>query len=286
MNKTLIGKEGYLFLTNDTSHELEIHCNNIDFSNIHNIYYLTQLSNYALIVFPDKSYVCNKFLPDGLNAIYRPIFNKYKHFLKNTLIDTYNIVADIDSYYKTDTHMNFYGAYKCYLYIVNQLNNLFNIDISGIDINIEKKECTLSELGVGIGDLTWEINLGNQILDNRLDNYYYTNDISNIYMTYKITDNSNIRIINPSLKDITSTLKDTIIGWELLSNNILYFNNTTSPRKFKTLIFYDSFLLSTLNLWMNTLSETYFIKSSFNPLIVNIIKPDYIFEFRVERFLR
>ena len=30
MNKTLIGKNDYLFLINDSSKELEIHCNNLN----------------------------------------------------------------------------------------------------------------------------------------------------------------------------------------------------------------------------------------------------------------
>jgi hypothetical protein len=33
MSKTLIGKNGYLFLINDSSQELKIHCDNIDLVN-------------------------------------------------------------------------------------------------------------------------------------------------------------------------------------------------------------------------------------------------------------
>ena len=29
-NKTLIGKDNYLFLTNDSAKELEVHCNNLN----------------------------------------------------------------------------------------------------------------------------------------------------------------------------------------------------------------------------------------------------------------
>lgn len=286
MNKTLIGKEGYLFLQNDSAGELEIHCRNICTANINTINLYRLYNNLILIIFPDKTIVCNRFLPDGYNAKYRPSIDIYKKLLQDKVIDTYDIVKNIDSFYKTDTHMNFLAAYKCYIHAVNEINKKFSINIIPIDIKIDNKECILSDLGLGIGDLTWEMNLGNQILDSKLDSYYYTNDISNIYCTYNITNNGNIRILNNSFKDITEDLENNTIDWNIISKYILYTNNSKCNNHFKTLIFYDSFLLSTLNLWMNTLSETYFVKSIFNPQLIDIIKPDYIFEFRLERYLR
>ena len=66
---------------------------------------------------------------------------------------------------------------------------------------------------------------------------------------------------------------------------ILYKKNIASANNYKILIFYDSFLLSTLHLYMNLFYETYCLKTTFNIDIVNSINPDYVFEFRVERFL-
>jgi hypothetical protein len=286
MNKTLIGREGYLFLQNDSAGELEIHCNNICTTNNNTINMYRLYNNFMLIIFPDKTIVYNIFLPDGYTAKYRPSVDIYKQLLSDKVIDTYDIVKNIDSFYKTDTHMNFLAAYECYIHTINEINRKFSINIVPINIKIDKKECILSETGIGIGDLTWEMNLGNQILDSKIDNYYYTNDISNVYCTYNINNNGNIRILNNSFKDITRDLENNIIDWNIISKYILYTNNSNCNKKFKTLIFYDSFLLSTLNLWIQTLSETYFVKSIFNPQLIDIIKPDYIFEFRLERYLR
>jgi hypothetical protein len=41
-----------------------------------------------------------------------------------------------------------------------------------------------------------------------------------------------------------------------------------------------------MELFIYTLSETYIVKNTFNEELIEKIKPDYIFEFRAERFLR
>ena len=51
------------------------------------------------------------------------------------------------------------------------------------------------------------------------------------------------------------------------------------------LIFYDSFLLPMLSVYLNMCREVYMSKNSYSPELINVIQPDYIFEFRVERFL-
>jgi hypothetical protein len=38
---------------------------------------------YLFIVFPDKSYIYNDFLPDGFESKYRPGFNIYKEYFKD-----------------------------------------------------------------------------------------------------------------------------------------------------------------------------------------------------------
>lgn len=79
--KTLIGKSGYLFLTNDSSKELEIHNDNFDnVSQNFYVKYKPYTNKYLLIVIPDKSFVLKKYLPDGYNMIYRPGFNKYANY--------------------------------------------------------------------------------------------------------------------------------------------------------------------------------------------------------------
>jgi hypothetical protein len=76
-----------------------------------------------------------------------------------------------------------------------------------------------------------------------------------------------------------------IIDWNILSDYILYRKNDIYNNNLKIIIFYDSFLINIIHLLLNLFREIYFIKDIFNEKYINIINPDYIFEFRVERFL-
>jgi hypothetical protein len=285
MNKTLIGKEGYLFLNNDSCKELEVHNNNLcvvakDFYKR----YEQNQHKYLLIVFPNKSLIYKDFLPDGYNMIYRPSFNIYSNYLKKNIIDGYNILKNIEEpFFKTDTHINFKGAYIIYKNFVNKINEIFNLNIDIIDINIQKQICVLSSLQIGIGDLTWPSNLGDQILNDIMDTYYYSNDIDNIYIKHTIIDNDKIRLLERDLDDITNNHINNIISWDIISKYILYQNNENKSHT--VLIFYDSFLLSTLSLYLNMFKHVYMSKSFYDINLINKIKPDYIFEFKCERFL-
>ena len=50
----------------------------------------------------------------------------------------------------------------------------------------------LSSLGYGIGDLTWPTNLGEQILVDKNDNYYYSDDFNDFYMKHFINNEDGI----------------------------------------------------------------------------------------------
>jgi hypothetical protein len=98
MNKTLIGKEGYLFLQNDSARELEVHDKNLclvkddfykKYENIKN--------KFFLVVFPNKSYIYSKFLPENYNMIYRPGFDIYKKYFNEHILDGYSILKLIIS---------------------------------------------------------------------------------------------------------------------------------------------------------------------------------------------
>ena len=78
-------------------------------------------------------------------------------------------------------------------------------------------------------------------------------------------------------------LIDKIIDWTIISKYILYKINP--DLKYKVLIFYDSFLLSTLELYLTMFNTVYVAKTIYNNNLIQLIKPDYIFEFRCERFL-
>jgi hypothetical protein len=292
MNKTLIGKNGYLFLHNDSAREIDVHRDNLD---ITNSYYLNQIvkikDNYLLIVFPNKSLYCKNFLPDGYNLQYRPAFNKYANMLTNHIIDGLSIFnSNDDIFYKTDTHMNIKGCIIIYNSFIEKINNLFNLKLEPKQFNLNKEVLqSLSNSGLGIGDLTWKSNLGDQILNSTEDIYYSSNELNLIYCKHKI-NNDKLKIIyfdtgKQLLVDETENNLEKILDWTIVSKYILYQKNKYIDNKNKILIFYDSFLLSTLNLYLNLFQEVYMSKSILNHELIDIVKPDYVFEFRVERFL-
>ena len=284
MNKTLIGKNNYLFLINDSCRELEVHCNNL---NLVNSEYLHRYNfkNFCLIVFPNKSLIYKQYLPDNYDVKYRPAIIEYNKFLKNKVIDTYDILKDKeDVYYKTDTHINMKGAYITYKHFIEKMNKMYNLNIRPKEISILNKKCVLTELKYGIGDMLWKDNLGDQVIENNIDSFYYSNDIEYIYCNHIITTDDKIRILDYNLIDQNIILKDSIIDWNILSKNILHQKNECE-NNLKVIIFYDSFLTSTLNLYLELFHEVYMVKCIYNNDFIKIINPDYVFEFRVERFL-
>ena len=290
VNKTLIGKNGYLFLQNDSGNEIKIHNENLCLIKKGSLNrYNSHRHKFLLTVFPNKSLIFKNYLPDGFDMKYRPAFNIYKKYFNDIIIDGYDILKNIpNTFYKTDTHINLNGAYIIYQFFIERVNLLFHMNLVRKNIHIEKIIVkSLNDTEMGIGDLTWEINLGKQVLETTEDIYYYSNDFTKIYLNYKIIKDDSLRILlfdKSKLIDHTEHFIDRIIGWKLLSEYILYKKNNILP-KLKCLIFYDSFLLSTLGLYLELFDEIYLSKSMFSRELIKLIQPDYIFEFRVERFL-
>lgn len=286
MNTTLIGKNNYLFLINDSCRELDIHCNNLNLVKDKSLERYA-FNNFALIVFPDKSVICKEHLPDiyFVKNRYRPGLDTYIDVLRNKIIDTYDILKnEEDVYYKTDSHINMKGSFIVYKFFIQELNKIYNLDIKPKEITILSKKCILGELQLGIGDLLWESNLGDQIMDDRTDTFYYSNENENIYCNHKIQINGKIQILNRDLIQQNTNLEGSIIDWTILSKYILYQKNIY-VNKLKVIIFYDSFLISLLSLYLELFEEVYMIKDFYNNDIINIIKPNFVFEFRIERFL-
>ena len=289
MNKTLIGKNGYLFLINDSANELKVHCENLLLVQDKTLSRYN-ISKFFLVVFPNKSLIYKKYLPDNYNIKYRPAFVIYKNKLQKNILDGYKILKDeTDTYYKTDTHINLKGNYIIYNEFINRINILFNLNINPKKINISRTTCQLTSLNQGIGDLTWSQNLGDQHLDNTIDNYYFTNDFECFYNKYVIKNDSEIRFLNYELIDETMALENQneFAHWNIISKYIIYKKNSNSNSlpKMKVIVFYDSFLLNILPLYLELFYEIYMIKEVYDNKFINLINPDYVFEFRAERFL-
>jgi hypothetical protein len=273
-------------LINDSCKELDVHCNNLNLVNDKTLSRYN-LNNFLLIVFPNKSLIYKNYLPEQYKVKYRPAIEEYKKILDNKLVDGYKVLKnELNTYYKTDTHINIKGSYIVYKYFIEKVNKIYNLNIKAKDINILDKECVLNDLNYGIGDLLWENNLGEQTIsdNNKIDVFYYSNDINYLYYQHKISNNNEIRVLNKDLTDINHELDGSLLTWEILSNNILYKKNITG-NNLKVIFFYDSFLISLLDLYLSTFYEVYMIKEVYDKKFIDIINPDYVFEFRVERFL-
>jgi hypothetical protein len=288
--KTLIGKNGYLFLKNDSSQELKIHNENLCLVNEHNLNIYNSISHkFFMVIFPDKSMFCKEHLPDGFNMRFRPGFDIYVKKLGSRIMDGAEILKNHgDVFYKTDTHLNLKGAYIVYLNFVNNINDAFglNLEFKRVDLIYRKVEALIA-LQNGLGDLTWAHNLGNQALTSTEDVIVSSHDIEPMYTTYRFCVNSPIRIYSfyeSALIDETDSRIGDVLEWIVISKYILYRKNSNKPNH-KVLIFYDSFLLSTLSLYLELTGEVFMAKSVFNKQLIDYIKPDFVFEFRVERFL-
>jgi len=287
INKTLLGKNGYLFLINDSANELKVHCENVDLVQDKSLSRYN-FNNFFLVVLPNKSLIYKNYLPDNYNIKYRPAFDTYKNKFKNKILDAYEILKDEnDTYYKTDTHINLKGNYIVYKKFINVINKLFDLHINPKNIIIFYKSCQLSTLDQGIGDLTWSTNLGDQQLETTLDNYYFTNDFECFYNKYVIKNDKEIRFLNYELVDETMILENNneFAHWNIISKYVIYKKNINNISKKKVIIFYDSFLLNILPLYLELFYEIYMIKEVYDNNFINLIKPDFVFEFRAERFL-
>jgi len=284
MNKTLIGKQNYLFLCNDNNEELKIHCENL--LKIHDLSLSKYtFKNYIIFVYPNKSLIYKNYLPDEYKIKYRPALEIYKKKFNNNLYDLHDILKNHNNiYYKTDTHINIKGNYIVYKYYIKIINQILDLRIKPIELILYEKECELNTLPYGIGDLTWKSNLGEQILSDIKDNFYYNDEITWFYCKYIIRDDNNIKFLNYNLNDNTNNLKGTIVYWDVISKYIINVKNQDKI-PMKIIIFYDSFLLNILPLYFYIFNEIYFIKSTYSNDLINLIEPDYVFEFRVERFL-
>ena len=283
-NKTLIGKNNYLFLINDSGDELNIHCNNIlkitDMT-------LSRYKNNNIIffIYPNKCLIYKDYLPSQYNVKYRPAFDVYKQKFKHNLYDLYDILKnEEDIYYKTDTHINIKGNYVVYKFFIKIINKRLNLNLKYKHLDLSVINCELKTLPYGIGDLTWDTNLGNQHLDDIKDNFYFNDQITCFYCIYKIDTTNNIKFLNSDLIDNTNNMEREIVTWDIVSKYIIYIKNDHKIN-LKILIFYDSFLLHALPLYFYLFNEIYFVKNHYSYDLIEKIKPDYVFEFRVERFL-
>lgn len=294
-HKTLIGRSGFLFLINDSSNEIDLHKNGSKRCSDDIVMKYSKVKNkYCMLVYPNKSFVCQKYLPDEYKPlIYRDQYNQFKEALDEHLYDGLEHMKENGEkyFYKTDTHMNLLGTYMLISKFINYINDKFllNLRIPTIEIGFKLCEGGILILGKGIGDLTFAQNLGNQILETNEDNYYYmiSDEFKDFYVSQNVNKDDQIRfktVVNGTLVDNNESLDGSLIAWPIISTQIIYKKNLPSNGK-RILIFYDSFTLNLIPLLLSISDEVYMVKEIFNQRLVDIVNPDFILELRVERFL-
>lgn len=285
--KTLFGKDDYLFLINSTGKSLENHCmisKKINISNLNKYTEYIYSNKILFFMFPDKEIICNNFLPDNYKILNRDKLVLYKLQFSELFYDSSNLF-DVTDFYKTDSHINLKGMIKFYYKFCSILSKKINISINVTNIRIQEK------IVIGNGDLLQGINIGRNIAKKIDEIEYYTDYnvtfINTIYNndTYYNKD-SNIIIYDVNLVNVSEKYDKKKLYFNDISDKILYSNNQNIKSNYnKVLIFYDSFLASTLNLYLCSFPEVYMIKSIFEKKYVELINPDFLLEFRIERFL-
>jgi hypothetical protein len=269
LNKTLKGKDNFLFLINDSSCEIKQHFDdsyeNIfkakDFKKNYNFkkkFCKDRNIKYFFFIIPDKSLVCKDLLPFNTANI------KRNYDLIKDLVPDFSSNLNCNSYFKCDTHINYLGGQELAYCFLNYINKDFQRD--DLDKLIEKQIVIVDFLKDG--DLTSEIN------------WSYSEEEKLDYL-----QEETVSYIHNSIKDITGKLPDEFKKHKTRVTE--YWNNDKSFSDQRVLILRDS----SMHILRNTLA-TYFKETLlywdhwvFNKKLVEWYKPDIILEIRTERFL-
>ena len=280
LKKTLKGKNGYLFLINDSNNEIKQHFDESYTSNFYASIFIENLNlkkefinknkiRYYCFIIPDKSVVCKDFLPFEIKTVKRN-YDMQKEILE-TIIPDFIEKLDPSCYFKSDSHVNYLGGKELSFYYLNHIDENFNREIFNQLFN-KQISVTISEYD---GDLT----LNNQWSNN----WSYTEEEKKNYQNEKITVYINEYLVNFS-EDIPEEFK--FVG----IRETEYYKNNQGWTDLRVLILRDSStdrLKDVISIYFKEilLYWDHGIFYGFNKRIVEWYKPDIILDIRTERFL-
>ena len=251
IDNVLVGVDDFLFLKNDRNSTLDQLTGKVNFNKSNFIEwekYINFLKNYANLLFviaPSKERIYSKYLPINIKTSLASQLIDY--FKEKSIIDPYNIlIADKESYSKTDTHWNYKGAFNVLKYTLN----LWNLKINENDVNFIKIPKN--------GDL------GSKFYPNRISDTYfveYKDFIMDDYLVFSnyLTQDGHFSIYNNSLANIKKT--------------IVLFGDSFSR-------FWYPFLVKTFENCIFVRTAGTLILD-----LISYFRPDYILIERAERFL-
>ncbi|MGB7970080.1 MAG: hypothetical protein WCF28_10985 [Methanobacterium sp.] len=267
---SLIGKDGYLFLVNDSNNEIRQHYdktyyNKFDINLLHKILnsrkdYCNQKNiPYYFFIVPDKSYVCRDLLPFNVKFIKR----NYDHI--KDLVPDFSDKLDPSCYWRTDTHINFIGGNRLTYLMLNHIDNNFKREQYERLINKQM-------------DINDQYTI--QPRCDLLFNWSYSNEEFEKYKGEKQVYYSNKYSLN---------LNHTIPApFRFNSKRKTYYSyNRKSATKLKILVFRDSsaeFFRNTFSVYPRELL-CYWDHWCFNKDLIEWFQPDIILEVRTERLL-
>jgi GT2 family glycosyltransferase/glycosyltransferase involved in cell wall biosynthesis len=266
---SLKGKNGYLFLINDSNSEIRQHFdqsypNKFDINrffknfNFKNNFFKNKNIKYYFFIIPDKSLVCKDFLQFDITIIkrnYDLIKNLIPDFVKN---------LDHTCYFKNDSHINYLGGKKLVYCYLNYIDNNFKIEHFNKLLN---EQISVTDLKYN-GDLTWKKNCS-----------YSDEDIKE-YLNEKIKVFKNKYLVDLN-ENIPEEFK--MVG----IRETEYYKNPEGLTNLKVLILIDSSLIYLKDMLSIYFKEIllYWDHGIFNEEIVDWYKPDIVLEIRTERFL-
>jgi len=266
--KVLKGKDGWLFLQNDSNKIIDQITNKISYDKYHAFRFRInhQLRHgflkehkikYFSFIIPNKEIVYAKYLPDGIIVSEERMTRRLEKEMQEYNLDYFNYILTpllesedkiFHTYRKGDTHWNQYGAfifYKNLMNIINkQNNNLFVLSFD--DIEFQKKNVK--------GDLISK--LSGEVLD----------------------------------EDIIGMVKKASV--ELIYNNQVH--NTGSLKIYenkkhlnypKVVVFRDSFTTWMEHFIAESFSQTVFVhQANLDYKLIEKFSPDFVISIQIERF--
>ena len=270
-NNTYKGKNGYLFLINDSNNEIKQHFDQSYYNKFNSSLFIEKFNSkaeyckinnikYNFFIVPDKSIVCREYLPFEQKIIKR----NYDHIKK--FVSDYSDKLNPTHYWKTDTHINYLGGKELSYNILNTINKNFTKE--DFDKLIQEQMY-----------ITYDINKPP----------YYCDLISAINWSY--SDSERLKYDNEkslifSNKDMT-ILDDKVPEKFNGKRRVLHRLNENSFTDLKFLIFRDSstnYLTNFLQLYCREIL-CHWDYWRFNKELIEWYKPDVILEIRTERLL-
>lgn len=269
LKKTLKGKNGFLFLINDSNNEIKQHFD-LSYKNNFNASLFIKILDfkskfcneknieYYFLIIPDKSLVCKDFLPSKIRLIkrnYDSINNQIPNFANN---------LDHTHYFKKDSHINFVGGKELSYHYLNYIDNSFK----------RKDYEKLIETQISIVDRLYVCDL------TKPNNWSYSEEEKEKYPNKEVTFFKNKFLI-----DIKENLPEKFKFDGVRETE--YYKNPKGYKDLKVLIFRDSslnYLKNTLSIYFKEIL-LYWDHWFFTPELIEWYKPDIILEIRTERFL-